>query len=55
MMLLGVWEALTLSGGQIVGMHDSTLEFHAPLRPSQIADVRLAASKMTGATSALSR
>lgn len=50
MMLLGVWEALTLSGGQIVGMHDSTLEFHAPLRPSQIADLRLAASKMTGAT-----
>lgn len=49
-MLLRIWETLTLSGGQIVGMHDSTLESHAPLRPSQIADLRLAASKMTGAT-----
>lgn len=34
----------------MVGMHDSTLESHAPLRPSPIADLRLAASKMTGAT-----
>jgi hypothetical protein len=34
----------------MVGMHDSTLESHEPLRPSQIADVRLAASTMTGAT-----
>jgi Rhodopirellula transposase DDE domain len=33
-----------------VGMHDSTLESHQSLRPSQIADVRLAASKMTGPT-----
>jgi hypothetical protein len=31
-------------------MHDSTLESREPLRPSQIADLRLAASKMTGAT-----
>jgi hypothetical protein len=31
-----------------VGMQDSTLESHPPLRPSQIADVRLAASTMTG-------
>jgi len=31
-------------------MHDSTLESHPFLRPSQIADLRLAASKMTGAT-----
>jgi len=31
-------------------MHDSMLESHEPLRPSQIADLRLAASKMTGAT-----
>jgi hypothetical protein len=46
--LLGVWEALTLSGGHIMGMHDSTLESHQPLRPSQIADLRLAASQMTG-------
>ena len=50
MMLLGGWDALTLSGSHIVDMHDSTLESHAPLRPSQIADLRLAASKMTGAT-----
>jgi len=49
-MLLGGWDALTLSGSHIVDMHDSTLESHAPLRPSQIADLRLAASKMTGAT-----
>ena len=27
-MLLGVWEALTLSGGHIAGMHDSLLESH---------------------------
>ena len=33
-----------------MGMHDSMLESHEPLRPSQIADLRLAASKMTGAT-----
>jgi hypothetical protein len=49
-MHLRIWKTLTLSGGQMVGMHDSTLESHAPLRPSQIADLRLAASKMTGAT-----
>src|SRR5215471_12264145 len=50
MMLLGGWDALTLLGSHIVDMHDSTLESHAPLRPSQIVDLRLAASKMTGAT-----
>jgi hypothetical protein len=33
-----------------VGMHDATRESYEPLRPAQIADVRLAASKMTGAT-----
>jgi hypothetical protein len=49
-MLLGVWEALTLSGGHIVGMQNSTLESQQPLRPSQIVDLRLAASKMTGPT-----
>src|ERR1041384_5853023 len=49
-MLLGVWEALTLAGGHIVGMQDPTLESHQPLRPSQITDLRLAASKMTGPT-----
>jgi len=31
-------------------MHDATLESHASLCPSQIADLRLAASKMTGPT-----
>ena len=31
-------------------MPDSALAFHQPLTPSQIADLRLAASKMTGAT-----
>jgi Rhodopirellula transposase DDE domain len=31
-----------------VGMQDSTLEFRQPLSPSQIADLRLAASKMSG-------
>ena len=33
-----------------MGRHGSTLESHQPLRPSQIADLRLAASKMTGPT-----
>jgi Rhodopirellula transposase DDE domain len=49
-MLLRIWETRTLSGGHIVGMQDSTLESHESLRPSQIVDLRLAASKMTGAT-----
>ena len=49
-MLLRIWEPLTLSEGHIVGMHDSTLESPKPLRPSQIVALRLAASKMTGAT-----
>src|SRR5215471_6235228 len=48
--VLRVWNPLTLSGGHIVGMHDSTRESQQPLRPSQIADFRLAASKMTGPT-----
>jgi len=34
----------------MAGMQDSTLESHQSLRPSQIADLRLAASKMTGPT-----
>ena len=33
-----------------MGIHDSTLESHQSLRPSQIADLRLAASTMTGPT-----
>src|SRR4030095_5705287 len=49
-MLLRIWETLTRSGGHIVGMQDSTLESHESLRPSQIVDLRLAASKLTGAT-----
>jgi hypothetical protein len=49
-MLLGLEEARPLSGGHTVGMQDSTLESHQSLRPSQIADLRLAASKMTGPT-----
>ena len=49
-MLLRIWETLTRSGGHIVGLHDSTLESQESLRPSQIVDLRLAASKMTGAT-----
>jgi Rhodopirellula transposase DDE domain len=49
-MLLGIEEARTLSGGHIVGMQDSTRESQQSLRPSQIADLRLAASKMTGPT-----
>ena len=32
-----------------MGMYDAPLECHQPLSPSQIADLRLAASKMTGA------
>ena len=34
----------------MVGMQDARLESHETLRPSQIVDLRLAASKMTGAT-----
>ena len=33
-----------------MGIHDSTLESHQSLRPSLIADLRLAASTMTGPT-----
>ena len=33
-----------------MGIHDSTLESHQSLRPSQIVDLRLAASTMTGPT-----
>lgn len=37
-----------LFGGQIVRMQDSPLAFRQSLSPSQIADLRLAASKMSG-------
>jgi hypothetical protein len=33
-----------------MGMHDASLECHQRLSPSQIADLRLAASTMTGST-----
>jgi len=33
-----------------VGLHDATLESHQPLSPSQMADLRLAASQMPGPT-----
>ena len=32
-----------------MGMHEASLACHQPLSPSQIADLRLAASQMTGA------
>jgi hypothetical protein len=46
--MLQVCERLVLSGGHVVCMHDSTLAFRQPLSPSQIAALRLAASKMSG-------
>lgn len=48
-MFLQVGDALTLWGGHVVGMQDSTLESRQSLSPSHIADLCLAASKMTGA------
>ena len=48
-MFLQVGDALTLWGGHVVGMQDSTLESRPSLSPSHIADLCLAASKMTGA------
>jgi Rhodopirellula transposase DDE domain len=47
-MILQVCESLALSGDHVVYTQDSTLEFRQPLSPSQIADLRLAASKMSG-------
>jgi Rhodopirellula transposase DDE domain len=47
-MILQIGESLTLAGGHVVGMPDSTREFRQPLSVSQIADLRLAASKMSG-------
>jgi hypothetical protein len=47
-MILQVCEALTLSGGHVVCLQDAPLDFRQPLSPSQLADLRLAASKMTG-------
>lgn len=47
-MLLQRCENLTRAGGHAVGMPDPTLAFRQPLSASQIADVRLAASTMSG-------
>src|ERR1700730_14530191 len=47
-MILQVCASLARSGGSVVGMQDSMLEFRQSLSPSQIADLRLAASKMSG-------
>jgi Rhodopirellula transposase DDE domain len=47
-MILQVGESLALLRGHVVCMQDSTPEFRQPLSPSQIADLRLAASKMSG-------
>src|SRR5437764_1459719 len=41
---------LLFSGDHGVGMRDALLEFDQPLSASQTADLRLAASKMTGPT-----
>jgi hypothetical protein len=49
-MFLNLSTPITLLEGLIVGMHDSRLASDQPLRPSQIADLRLAASNMTGPT-----
>lgn len=47
-MIIRLCEALRLVRGYVVSMQDSLFEFHQPLSASQIADLRLAASKMSG-------
>src|SRR5229473_1949837 len=47
-MSLQVCVARLRSRGHIMGMQDSTLAFRPTLSPSQIADLRLAASQMSG-------
>lgn len=47
-MIFQVCASLARSGGSVVGMQDSMLEFRQSLSPSQIADLRLAASKRSG-------
>src|SRR4029450_2134669 len=47
-MMLQSYESRSLAGVHAVGMPDATLAFRQPLRTSQIADLRLAASKMSG-------
>src|SRR2546421_5801725 len=46
--MLQICESLALAGGHIVCMPDAMLEFRQPLSASQIADLRLAASQMSG-------
>ena len=48
-MTLKVCPLLTLSRDEMMRMPDSTLAFYQLLTPSQITDLRLAASQMTGA------
>src|SRR6266705_3319080 len=47
-MVLQACDCLTLLGGHVVRMQDAPLAFRQSLSPSQIADLRLAASKMSG-------
>src|SRR5215831_20685104 len=42
-------QPLPISRDYVMSRSDSALAFHQPLTPSPIADLRLAASKMTGA------
>jgi Rhodopirellula transposase DDE domain len=49
-MMLQGGEILAVSRGQIMCMLEAPFACHQPLTPSQIADLRLAAAKMTGPT-----
>jgi hypothetical protein len=49
-MLLQVHEGLALAGDHVLCRQDAPLEYRQPLSLSQIADLRLAASKMSGPT-----
>jgi Rhodopirellula transposase DDE domain len=49
-MILQVHEGLALAGDHVMCRQDAPLEYRQPLSPSQIADLRLAASKMSGPT-----
>src|SRR5256885_516690 len=48
-MSLQVYQPLPISRDYVIPPPDWGLTFHQPLTPPQIADLRLAASKMTGA------
>src|SRR4030095_14273406 len=48
LMMLQSNESRALAGGHVVCMPDATLAFRQSLSTSQIADLRLAASKMRG-------